>query len=118
MDQLSVMTVERRVGPSEFEMALGLSAGRLDDRTRQLLDKAQLRYSPIDEAGQSRLQAEVVRQIADGFTVVGEHRAGIWRDAWQEQLETFEQSNFELEALNPKFVAGSAILRWQGAYIE
>lgn len=117
-DQPSVMTMEMRVGPSEFEKALGLPAGRLDDRTRQLLGKAQLRFLPIDEAGQSRLHAEVARQIAEGFTVVGEHRAGIWRDAWQEQLEHFEKSDFELEALNPKFVAGSAILRWQGAYIE
>ena len=112
------MTKSIRVGHAEFEQALGLPAGKLDARTRALLDAANIQYAAIDEAGQTRLQAEIAKQISDGFTVVGEHRASIWRDAWAEQLEKFEQSGFDLAALNPKFVAGSAILRWQGAYVQ
>ncbi len=107
-----------RLGHSEFEQALGLSPGKLDARTQKLLDSASLEYAPIDDAGQASLQAEIARQISDGFTLVGEHRAGIWRDAWQDQLDKFEKSGFGLDALNPAFVAGSPILRWQGAYIQ
>lgn len=112
------MTIEMYIGPPEFENALGVSKGRLDDRTRRLLQKARLQYTSIDELGQARLREETARQVSEGFSVVGEHRAGIWRDAWQEQLEGFERSNYDLKALNPKFVAGSPILRWQGAYIQ
>ena len=112
------MTIEMYIGPPEFENALGVPAGRLDDRTRRLLQKARLQYTSIDELGQARLREETARQVSEGFSVVGEHRAGIWRDAWQEQLEGFERSNYDLKALNPKFVAGSPILRWQGAYIQ
>lgn len=112
------MTGEMRIGQVEFEQALGLQPGQLDDRTRGLLDEAALLFTQIDGAGQAKLEAEIARQISDGFTVAGEHRAGNWRDAWQEQLEHFEQSNFEVEALNPKFFGGSPILRWQGAYIH
>ena len=112
------MITERTVGAPEFEAAVGLAPGQLDERTRQLVADAGLRYSLIDDAGQAKLQAEIARQIAEGFKVVGEHRAGIWRDAWQEQLERFELERYNLTALNPKFVAGSSILRWQGSYVE
>lgn len=112
------MTGGMRIGHAEFEQALGLQAGQLDDRTRGLLDEAALRFVQIDDSGQADLEAEIAQQIAQGFTVVGEHRAEIWRDVWREQLEVFEQSNYDLEALNPKFFKGSAILRWQGKYIQ
>ena len=112
------MNPEIIVGSIEFEAALGLEAGTLDQRTAQLLNDAQLRFLPIDEAAQVNLRRETAEQIAKGFSVVGEHRAGIWHDAWQDQLERFENSNFNLKALNPNFVAGSSILRWQGAYVQ
>jgi hypothetical protein len=107
-----------QLGHSAFEKALGIKAGQLDARTRQLLDAADLRYLAIDDAGQATLQAEIAQQISKGFTVVGEHRAGIWRDAWQDQLDKFEGAGYALHALNPAFVAGSATLRWQGEYIQ
>lgn len=112
------MSIESSIGPREFERVLGLPEGQLDLRTRLLLDDAAIRFTSIDTEGQTRLEAETELLIEQGFTVVGEHRAGIWRDAWQEQLELFEKSNFNLQALNPKFVAGSAILRWQGQYVQ
>jgi hypothetical protein len=112
------MKNENRIGPAEFEQALGLQAGSLDSRTSSLLENAELRYASIDEGGQENIRSEIAHEISAGFTVVGEHRAGIWRDAWQEQLEKFEHSKFDLDALNPKFMAETPILRWQGAYIR
>lgn len=111
------MTAEVVIGPAEFEQALGIASGSLDSRTAGLLREADLRFAKIKSSEQARLEAETAQRIDDGFTVVGEHRAGIWRDAWQEQLERFEASGFDVKALNPKFVDGSAILRWQGEYI-
>src|SRR6516162_7734422 len=102
------------LGRAEFERALNLTTGSLDPRTGELLDKAGLRFRTIAPPEQTRLEAESERQIERGFSVVGEHRAGIWRDAWQEQLERFEKAGYALEALNPAFVLGSTILRWQG----
>jgi hypothetical protein len=106
------------LGRAEFERALDLPAGSLDQRTGELLDKAGLRFRAVGADEQARLEAETDQKIEAGFTVVGEHRAGIWRDAWQDQLERFEKSGYALEALNPNFVLGSTILRWQGAYVE
>jgi len=111
------MIAEKVLGPREFQVALGLAAGQLNNHTGRLLENAHLRYLPVDDAGQETLRAETAEQIANGFTVVGEHRANIWRDAWQEQLDRFERSNFDLKALNPSFVASSPILRWQGDYV-
>jgi hypothetical protein len=112
------MSSEKRIGQAEFELALGLNKDSLDGRTRDLLDKTRLLYMPIDQAGQEKLQTEIRQQISDGFTVVGEHRAGIWRDAWQDHLDRFTEANYSLEALNPAFVGGTAVLRWQGAYVR
>jgi hypothetical protein len=111
------MTTEVVIGPAEFEQALGIAPGTLNAKSAEMLRDAMLRYAKIDAAGQAALETETMQRIDEGFTVVGEHRQGIWRDAWQEQLERFEASGFDLKALNPKFVDGSTILRWQGEYV-
>lgn len=112
------MNNEHILGHGEFEAALGLPVGTLDRRTRQLLDQAGLTFAKVGGAEQVQLEDETRQAIERGFSIVGEHRADIWRDAWQEQLERFEASGFDIKALNPKFVDGSTVLRWQGAYIR
>lgn len=112
------MTSVQHIDRSAFATALGLAPDEIDSRTCDLLNRAKLSYHDLGPAQQPELEAEIERTIAAGFTVVGEHRANIWRDAWQEQLERFEQSNFDLEALNPKFIAGSPVIRWQGKYVQ
>ena len=112
------MTTETRIDRPSFAHALAFEPSGVDDRTSRLLAEANLRYRTLDETAQAELEGETARKIAEGFSVVGEHRAGIWRDAWQDQLDRFERSNYALAALNPEFVAGSSILRWQGAYVE
>jgi hypothetical protein len=112
------MTSESRIDRSGFAQAIGYEEGRVDDRTVGLLDKADLRYQTIDRAGQDALQAETANEIEKGFKVVGQHREDIWRLAWDEQLKRFEGANYDLQALTPKFVDGSVILRWQGQYIR
>lgn len=112
------MPRQQRLGSTEFELAAGLPAGSLDSRTRSLLDETPLHLSPLDESAQQRIRAEVAAEIERGFTMVGEHRAGVWRDAWQDHLDDFVRSGHALEALNPRFVGGTPVLRWQGSYAE
>lgn len=112
------MSSHQRLAEKEFEVAVGIPAGSLDERTRTLLDQTPLLYSPLDDTAQATARAKVAEDIDRGFTVVGEHRASIWRDAWQDHLDDFVKSGHALEALNPRFVGGTVLLRWQGAYIE
>jgi len=112
------MSPHQRLGQKEFEVAVGLPAGTLDERTKALLEKTALLYSPLDEAAQTEARTKVAEDIDRGFTVVGEHRASIWRDAWQDHLDDFVKSGYALEALNPRFMGGTVLLRWQDAYIE
>ena len=112
------MQHQKRLGSTEFELATGLPAGSLDARTRSLLEQTPLLFSSLDESAQKRIQEEVEAEIDRGFTVVGEHRADVWRDAWQDHLDDFVKSDHALAALNPRFVGGSSIIRWQGAYVE
>ncbi|WP_425065360.1 hypothetical protein [Reyranella sp.] len=112
------MSPHQRLGQREFEIACGLPAGSLDERTKALLEKTPLLYTALDEAAQAAARAKVAEDIDRGFTVVGEHRASIWRDAWQDHLDDFISSGHALEALNPRFVGGTVLLRWQGAYVE
>lgn len=112
------MPPQQRLGPREFEIAVGLPAESLDARTTALLERTPLLFTPLDEAAQATTRAKVAEDIDRGFTVVGEHRAAIWRDAWQDHLDDFVLSGHALEALNPRFVGGTALLRWQGAYVE
>jgi hypothetical protein len=112
------MSAEREFGRPEFEQALGLPPHQLDQRAGKLIDEARLKFAEIPDDAQVELRAGTAKKIEDGFAVVGAHRVGIWRDAWQEQLERFETSGFDIKSLNPKFVDGSVILRWQDRYIR
>src|SRR5471030_3315243 len=104
------MSADLEFGRPEFENAFGLPPHQLDVRTGKLIDEARLKFAEIPENEQAELRAGTAKKIEEGFTVVGAHRVGIWRDAWQEQLDRFESSGFDVKSLNPKFVDGSAIL--------
>jgi len=75
------MSPHQRLGQKEFEVAVGLPAGSLDERTKALLEKTPLLFSPLDDAAQAVTRETEAEDIDHGFTVVGEHRASIWRDA-------------------------------------
>jgi hypothetical protein len=49
---------------------------------------------------------------------VGPHRNNIWDMAWQEVLDLFVASNYDLDALNPKFIGGSEYLRLGNEYVK
>lgn len=61
---------------------------------------------------------ETVARLDQGFAPVGGHRARNWDDSWQEHLERFEASGFDVEALRPKFVGATPVLRFAGDYIK
>lgn len=112
------MSVGESIGQAQFESALGIVPGSLPAATVEMLRKADLRYSRTSAAEQAQLEAEALDRVRQGFTVVGEQRAGIWRDAWQDQLDRFEAANFAVDSLTPAFVDGSVVLRWQGGYVH
>lgn len=112
------MSAEKAFDREAFALAFGIPHGEIDTRTAGLIDKARLRFTEYSADEQTRLRTETQARIASGFTVVGEHRSNIWRDAWQEQLERFEASGHDVASLTPKFVDGSTVLRWQERYVE
>ena len=112
------MSAEGFIGPAQFEQALGIAAGKLPVHTAELLRSANLRYGKISAPEQAQLEAEAMDRIKQGFSVVGEAREGIWRDAWQDQLDRFEAANYAVSSLDPAFVDGSVVLRWQGEYVR
>ncbi len=112
------MNAEGLIGPAEFEQALGIATGKLPVHTAELLRAANLRYGKIGAPEQAQLEAEAMERIRQGFSVVGEAREGIWRDAWQDQLDRFEAANYAVSSLDPAFVDGSVVLRWQGEYVR
>jgi hypothetical protein len=74
-----------------------------------------LRYSvpPQDDA-----LRETLAKLDEGFAPVGAHRAGNWDDSWRQHLERFEVSGFDMEALRPRFVGATPLLRYAGQYIK
>lgn len=52
----------------------------------------------------------------DGFTQVGEHRHGIWTDAWGELAQRYYDGGGDLAALDPPFMGATPTLRINGDY--
>ncbi len=67
---------------------------------------------PYAELDQQQTMADIELALARPFTPPN------WSNHWDAVLRKFEDSGYDLNALQPAFVNRSTTLRWQGKYIE
>ncbi len=67
---------------------------------------------PYAEPDQAETMRDIEYALARPFTPPN------WSAHWDATLRKFEDSGYDLNALQPAFVNRSTILRWQGKYIE
>lgn len=72
-------------------------------------------YRRFDQAERDALILSVLRKLGS-FTQVGEHRHDIWEMAWADVARRYDDSDGDLSALEPSFIAGTPYLRLQGDY--
>lgn len=96
---------------------LGAQDGREHVPVRRLQDPS-LAFRVLDSAEREQTFLKVAKVLQTPLEKSGDHRKARWAAGWQENLDEFVASGYDLDALQAKFVRRGQIMRVGVNYVE
>lgn len=105
--------------PTLTEWAETLGAGdAIEHIPQDNLQDPNLRFRVLHGSEREAVFLKVSKVLQNHLERAGDHRKARWIAGWQETLDEFTQSGFNLATLRPKFVRGGEIMRLGKDYIQ
>ena len=102
----------------DFARVFGISPGAMPDTCRKLIANADFSYEVPSVTRHDDIVLGVLQHLDSGApTQVGPQRAELWERCWAENLDKFIGSEYELEALVPKFIKPDQPVRLNQQYV-
>ncbi|MDH3316266.1 MAG: hypothetical protein OER43_10955 [Gammaproteobacteria bacterium] len=102
----------------DFAAAFGVTERELPPICRDFVAKRDFHYDLPDTRKRDEIILNVLRHIdSDAPTRVGFEREDLWERCWNENLEKFIGSEYELEALIPRFIKPDQPVRLNRSYV-
>ena len=99
--------------------ALGTTSDLLQAPVRERIEAADFRYQLLTQAERDAVILDVLTRLESGeLSRVGEHRQQVWDKGWDENLQAFTNSGFNLESLTPRFIRTGPICRLNQDYVR
>lgn len=109
----------QEVTVEDFAHSFGTTVGDIPSDCIQLIEERDFGYHLLEGQQRQRVIQDVLRKIESDTQIVGsDGRQDVWEKGWNENLQDFATSGYDLGALVPKFIRPGAIVRYQGDYIE
>lgn len=106
------------VTAKDFARAFDVSESDIVDKCGRLIDSSDFSYSYIDGEQRDQLIIKILEKIKEDNQVIGEpKRKDVWQNGWQENLNDFIDSGYDLKALVPKYVRPNQPIRFMQKYI-
>ena len=103
---------------ADFARLFGVASSALPESCLKLIEKSDFTYEELSPAKHDEIILRVLKHIdSDAPTQVGPQREDLWERCWAENLENFVASEFELEALVPKFIKPGQPIRLNQRYV-
>lgn len=103
---------------ADFADMLGTTIDGIYDNCKELIRNTNFRYSIPTEDERDQIFLRILKTInSESLPIVGPDRKSVWEKGWLENLQSFENSNYDLNVLIPKFVKHKEIIRLKGNYI-
>lgn len=101
-----------------FADLFGVKENSLGERVRQCIKAHDFSYELVEGDERDNLILKVLKTLESNIPVSGPHRLQRWEDGWAENLEAFEKSGYDLNALLPNYYksGNNVILRLDGRY--
>ena len=113
MERLQQVTIE------DFASSFGTSAEDIPPICRRLIAEKDFGYRVLEGKARDGVILDVVRRIESDKQVVGHHlRRNVWEKGWDENLQDFTKSGFDLDKLVPRFIRPDNVIRLNGDYVE
>lgn len=102
-----------------FADSFGTSVADIREKCLDLISKSSFDYSIIDGIKRDELILNILKRIdLDQQKIASTGRQEVWDKGWQENLEEFITSNYDLNKLIPKFIRSNQPVRYNSEYIQ
>lgn len=102
----------------DFARSFGTTVEDIPNDCRELIGKTDFRYKVLTGEERDQVLLDVLKKMESDQQVVGaEERQATWEKGWQENLQDFINSGYELNKLVPKFIRPNQAIRLDRNYI-
>lgn len=102
-----------------FAEMFGVRENDLPFLVKEAIKKINFNYQIVEGKEYDRAILKVIKTLdSKTFKISGPHRLNDWEKGWEENLQAFTRSSYDLNQLIPKFVKEGAYIRFQGNFIE
>lgn len=102
----------------DFVRSFGTTIEDIPDDCRELIAKTDFRYKILQGEERDKVILDVLKKIESDRQVIGApERKDAWGKGWEENLQDFVNSGYDLNKLVPKFIRASQVVRFNGNYI-
>jgi len=103
----------------DFAEMFGAIADDFSDGCKKLIEQMDFRHHVIEGRERDKVIRDVLKAIESGdLTVSGKQRKDDWETGWEENLQRFIESDYDLSSLVPAYYHTHQILRLQRDYIR
>lgn len=114
-----MMEPMRQVKVEDFAFSFGTTVEDIPPDCKQLIAEKDFRYRFLEGEERDHVVLDVLRKTESDTQIVGgDDRQDVWEKGWDENLQDFITSNFDLSKLTPRFIRPDSIVRFNGNYIE
>jgi hypothetical protein len=107
------------ITPEVLADSFGISVDDLTNKSLKLLNDMNTKYTIISGEERDRLLVDIINKIESDTQVIGApDRTKRWFDGWKENLDDFQNSEFNLDTLMPKFIRKNQPIRFMGEYVH
>ena len=108
----------KRLTLKEFAFLVGEKPGNIYKECRDILKKNDLRYRILDKKESEKLMLQILNKIENKvLPKSGKERKSQWEDGWQENLDNFIKSDYNVNMLVPGYIRPNQPARLFGEYI-
>jgi hypothetical protein len=109
----------QQVTVENFARSFGITVKDIPPDCKQWMAEKDFTYRLLEGEERDRVILNVLMTIEADTQIVGaDSRREVWEKGWNENLQDFAKSGFDLGALVPRFIRPGAIVRYNGDYIE
>lgn len=103
---------------SDFARSFGTDVADIPDDCRELISRTDFRYKVLAGKERDRVILDVLRKIESDHQIIGApERQTTWEKGWEENLQDFVESGYDLGRLVPKFIRPNQAIRFNQDYI-
>lgn len=108
----------KKLGLRDFADSFGCAIGDMSKSFRFFMKQHDFRYSVLRNEDRDKIVLDVLQRIElDQQRVGSKERTAVWQKGWQENLQAFRRSRYDLKALIPRFVRANRVMRLNGQYV-